>query len=70
MNNKKETGDYYRAQIDILRESLKSLLLERVKYGRFRRFVTGIDRNIRKRRKQIKEAEYFSKKYRKMGYTE
>lgn len=57
MSNRSETGDYYRRIIKLLEYNIESLENERIKYGRFKRFVKGIDKNLKSRRKDL---EYYN----------
>ena len=52
--NKKKQGDYYRKMILEIETNLMRLKDDRIRYGRFMRFVRGINRNIRNRERQIK----------------
>ena len=52
--NKKKQGKYYRTIIKELEDNLTILEFDKKRYGMFRRFVTGINRNIRIRKQQLR----------------
>lgn len=70
MVNKQATGDYYRLIIDFLRENLLILEKERMRYSRFKRYVSAIDKNIQERRITLAYYEYLLDKYIKEGWAE
>ena len=70
MNNKKKQGDYYRTMIKEIEDNLLMLEFDRKRYGRFRRFVMGINRNIRIRKGQLKYYEKTLAKAIKDGWAE
>ncbi len=70
MINRKETGDYYRNIISVLRKNLESLENDRIRYGRFRRIISGIDKNIENRRRQLFYYENQLLEYINNGYAE
>ena len=51
--NKKQQGDYYRNIIDELVTNIKQLEADRKRYGRFMKFIKGINRNLRIRKQQL-----------------
>ena len=70
MGQKKEMGDYFREHIRLQRDKLISLEEERIRYGRFRRFVVGIDKNIRQTRKSLYYYEGLLQEYINRGLAE
>lgn len=67
MADKQKTGDYIRNIIQIISENLENLEKERVKYGRFKKFLTGINKTILQRQADL---EYYSDlliKYKEKG---
>lgn len=55
VENKKISGDIIRSQIKIMEENLASLEKEKIKYSKFRKFISGISLNIRIRKRQIQK---------------
>ncbi len=67
--HKKEMGDYFRRIIDLIAHNIEQLEQDRIKYGRFMRFVTGINKNIRIRNQQLDHYTEKLAKYIKDGWA-
>ena len=70
MSNKKTTGDIFRFIIDTIASNLASLEMQRVKYGKFKRFIKGIDRNIAHCKKQLTYYQDLLADYKKAEWVE
>ena len=67
--NKIKQGEYYRNIISRLNDNIKQMELDRKRYGRIRRFVFGINRNLRKRKQRRSYYEDELKKAIKRGWA-
>jgi len=67
--NKKRAGDYYRGLIAHMEADVMRLQEEKEKYGRFRRFVMGINRNQRNRRRQANHYRRILDRYIRQGWA-
>ena len=70
MSNKKETGDYYRKQILILKKNIEILEMESKLYSRIPKFFRGISLNLRIRKSQLKRKQRKLEQYIEDGWAE
>lgn len=70
MADKEQMGDFLRNIIEIISENLANLEKEKVKYGKFRQYVTGINKNIEKRQKDLDYYVNLYVEYKKDGLAE
>jgi len=52
MGNPQATGDYFRNIIRVIEDNIIMLQGEAQTYGKIRKFLLGINRNLQKRRRQ------------------
>lgn len=69
MKKRLATGNYYRNIIKTIEGNLESLENNRIRYGRFRRYITGIDKNINQRRNDLYYYERVLKRYIDEGWA-
>lgn len=67
MDDRQQLGDYFRNIISTIEGNVENLEKERIKYGRFRRFVTGIDKNLIQRRRDLRYYVNLLEEYKKAG---
>jgi len=67
MANPQQMGDYLRNIINHIDENIDMLETEKELYGKFMRFVLGINRNLRRRKRQLEYYENLLEEYIKDG---
>ena len=67
--NKKIMGDFFREIISRMELRLMQLEDARKRHGRILKFVLGINRNIRKRKLQIKHYQNILNRYIRQGWA-
>jgi len=70
MGNPKVMGDYLRNIINHIVENIDMLESEKKVYGKFMRFVLGINRNLKRRNRQLDYYDNLLEEYIKDGRAE
>jgi len=61
--NKKVMGNYMRNIITLIENNIMNLEQDKIKYGRFQRFVRGISLNIAIRKRQLEQKKRKLQRY-------